>query len=350
MSLPTGVEPGMMLVLAIETEAGQPPAIVGWTQAPDSPVNNANGTRLTVYWRRATGSGDEPTVVDSGDHQSARVIVFNGVVATGDPWEVTNSATGDTTAISIPGDTTVGADRLVVAFVSHGLDKLTEHFATWANADLTNVTEQFDNSTDVSGGGGIACATGERAVAGAFGATTAVGAADAPWAGWVGALIYGAPIGSGPVTPPAVDTPATPPTELAGFGTYQYDTPEDLLADRDPINGYLVWQYMDQGAEDRNKKIDAVRITAKGKDVNVQIHAASPGDEIDRDDIEDGVNARISVDFADSTEVTRYERKKIKSKNLSIWTVRYSTIWDGTGIRDRLDELIISGDVHGTKK
>jgi len=142
----------------------------------------------------------------------------------------------------------------------------------------------------------------------------------------------------------------TPPTDTFGVDTWEFDTPEPILADRDPINAWIAWQFMDQGAENRNKKIDAIRITAKGKSISVQIHAASPGQEISRDDLEAGINARATVAFDDSTEVTRYEQEPVKIKNLSIWTARYETTWDGVGERDRLDELIIIGDTHGTAK
>lgn len=141
-----------------------------------------------------------------------------------------------------------------------------------------------------------------------------------------------------------------PPTDTFGIDTWEFDTPEPLEIDRDPIDYYIAWQMMDDGAENRNKKIDAIRITGKGKSLVVQIHAASPGGVINKADLESGSNARAAVLFDDSTAVTRYERKKRKIKNLSIWTARYSGTWDGTGIRDRLDELVIEGSLAGTKK
>src|SRR4051812_16762234 len=72
------------------------------------------------------------------------------------------------------------------------------------------------------------------------------------------------------------------PTEAFTIDTWEFDSPEPLEIDRDPITAYLVWQYMDQGMENRNKMVNAIRVTAKGKGISVQIHAASPGDEIDK--------------------------------------------------------------------
>ncbi len=107
---------------------------------------------------------------------------------------------------------------------------------------------------------------------------------------------------------------------------------------------------MDNGAESTNKLVSGIRLTGKLTNSKVSIHAASPGDEIDKVDIEDGTDYRARVSFADSNIPTRYERKKVKVKNLSIWTARFSGRWDGIGERDRLDELIIEGSSHGVTK
>lgn len=146
------------------------------------------------------------------------------------------------------------------------------------------------------------------------------------------------------------DIPEVEPDAEFGIDTWQFDTPEPVVADRDPITGYLVWQFMDNGAENVPKKISAIRATAKGSDISVQIHAARPGGVIDKENIETGTLARYEATFADSSEVTRYARKKVNIRQLSIWAARYETTWDGVGDRDRLDELIIEGDTHGTKK
>jgi hypothetical protein len=350
-ALPSGVSAGMLLFLEIETAAAEPPPVSGWTALPDSPVNNSNGTRLTVFRRYATGSGDAPTVSDSGDHQSARVIAVNGVHASA-PIDVTASATGDTTAVSISGDTTTGADELILIFASHDKDKLSAHFSGWANADLANLTEHFDNSHDAGNGGGIAFLTGEKAAAGAFGATTSTGAEDAAWAALVVAVIPGAAVEPSTDPPPDPEDPVTPPTETdTFFNTYEFDSQEDDPADREPIAYYLAWQMMDNSAEAMSKLIDKIRVTAKGKSLRVQIHAASPNGEIDRDGVDDGTGAIGEATFEDSQAITRYAEEKVKFKNLSIWTARYSGIDDGQDdIRDRLDELIIRGRPHGTAK
>jgi hypothetical protein len=359
-ALPAGVLVGMLLLLEVETSANETVAVSGWTQVPDSPVNNANGTRLAVFYRYATGSGDDPTVPDSGDHQSARVIVLNGTHATV-PIDVSASSTGDTAAVSISGDTTTGVDRLVLIFASQAINQ-PDYFAGWANADLTSVTEQFDVAHGAGNSGGIALVSGSKAVAGAFGATTATGTEDTAWSGLVLAIVPGTPIvdaggGSSEESSEEGSSEEDPVFGDVGFDTWQFDTPEPLKADRDPIDYFLAYQMMDNGSENRDKKIDTIRITGKGKSIAVQIHAASPGDALSRQNIEDGVSPRHTTTFADSTEVTRYKEKKVKIKNLSIWTARYSGTDDGQDedangelVRDRLDELVILGDTHGTRR
>ena len=356
--LPAGCLPGMVALMPVESFAGEAVAVPGWTAVADSPVNNANGTRLSVFWRRLTGTGDAPTVSDSGDHQSARIIVYNGVIDTGTPVEATNFGTGEGSPVTIPGDTTTDVDRKIVGFVSHDRDTLTELFAGFANGDLTDVTEEFDNSIDVGNGGGIACFSGTKAAAGAFGDTTAtIADEDAAWAGLVFALIPGDLVeesseesSSSEEDESSEEDNEVPYSPDFGIDTFQWDTPEDDPEDRDPIDCYVAFQFMDNGGESRNKLISAVRLTGKMKDPEVQIHAASPGEEIDIEDVEAGTNARATIQFPDSSQVTRYERKKVMVKNNSIWTARVGWTWDGTGDPDRLDELVIEGRAHGTEK
>src|SRR5437667_242145 len=115
-------------------------------------------------------------VNDSGDHQIAQILTFRGVVATGNPWDVTagDVTPSTTTAVSIPGATTTVHDTLVVAIVSNGSDiNAAQIPGSFTNSDLSSVTKQQDNQTTASGGGGFTVATGSKALAGAYGPTSA---------------------------------------------------------------------------------------------------------------------------------------------------------------------------------
>lgn len=358
--LPAAYEVDDILVLVIATAYGEGISAVGWQHAPDSPAQSAaGGARVNVLWRRATGS-ESAITTDSGDHQVARIVAFGSVINAGNPWDVTNQGyTGATTAITIPGDTSTQPDGLAVIATAVAQDLDQEGFISgWTNTDLANIEEIFDSVKDVGSGGGIALVTGEKAAAGSIGNTTATQQAAGHYVGWFGVLIAGTDSavgeGSASAEAPPSEEPEVPPDEYVAnrfaISTWQFDTPEPDPADRDPISYYLAYQLMDQGSENRDKVISAVRVTAKATDAEVTIHAASPGDEIDKTDIEDGVNYRARATFADSNEVTRYERVKLRVRNLSIWTIRYAGIWDGLGSRDRLDELVVEGRGHGVQK
>src|SRR5438552_8480929 len=151
-----------------------------WTTVTNSPQGTgttSTGTKLTVFWSRATSTSMGAVGVnDSGDHQIAQIITFRGVVATGHPWDVTagDVTPSTTTAVSIPGATTTVQDTLVVAIVSNGSDiNAAQIPGSFTNSDLSSVTKQQDNQTTASGGGGFTVATGSKALAGAYGPTSA---------------------------------------------------------------------------------------------------------------------------------------------------------------------------------
>jgi len=167
-------------LLIVETAGGQPATLSnaqGFTSLTGSPQGdnvNISGTVLTVWWKRATGSTElAPTVADSGDHQIAQILTFRNVATTGNPWDITaggaTSGTGST-AVTIPGATTTGPNELIVAIVATSDDTTA---ASWANTDLTSVTERSDVNTTAGNDGGFAVATDVKLTAGPYGATTA---------------------------------------------------------------------------------------------------------------------------------------------------------------------------------
>lgn len=156
-------------------------ATPGWVAVTDSPVHSSTdanaGTILSCYWKRAAdGAETEPTFTGfDANHCFGAAIVIRGCVASGNPWDVTASslASSGTTVVSIPGDTTTVNDCLIVLLCTHAGDISTAAFSGETNADLANLTERFDASDASGNGGGIGIWTGEKATAGAFGATAA---------------------------------------------------------------------------------------------------------------------------------------------------------------------------------
>jgi hypothetical protein len=135
-------------------------------------------TRLSVFWSRATGATmGTPVVADLGNHQIATICVFRGCITTGNPWDITagdTDAVGGSSAVTWPGDTTTVADCLIVHGLASGTDANGARVSGYANPDLANITERFDDGSQTPGhGGAIAVVTGEKAAAGTFSSTTA---------------------------------------------------------------------------------------------------------------------------------------------------------------------------------
>jgi MSHA biogenesis protein MshQ len=185
-ALPAGIAVDDILLLFLET-SNQAITIANqnggtWTAVANSPqstgtATNADATRLTVFWSRHNGTQTAPVTSDSGNHQLGRMIAVRGVDTTGNPWDITaggvEAGNGDTSG-SIPGATTTVANALVVAAIATSLPDAngTTVFSAWANAGLTGVNERTDDSTSAGDGGALGIATGVRATAGAYGATT----------------------------------------------------------------------------------------------------------------------------------------------------------------------------------
>ena len=183
-ALPSGLATGDILLLFVET-ANQTVSVSAsnggvWTQVTGSPQGTgtaagSTATRLTAFWSRYNGTQGAPTLSDSGNHQSARMIAIRGAAASGNPWDVTAGGvetTSDTSA-SIPGATTTVANTLVVIAVAGSLPdgNGTSNFSGWSNANLTGLTERTDNTTNAGNGGALGIATGGKTTAGAYGNT-----------------------------------------------------------------------------------------------------------------------------------------------------------------------------------
>ncbi len=206
-AMPAGTVANDILVMFLENQdATGIGSVTGFSPILAQYVNTGTATRLTALWKRAVGGDTSVSVPDPGDHVSARVVGVRGCVTSGNPWNVTSNASDLTanTSVSIPGATTTAADCLVLAAFSTGTDvaaNSTTHVSGWANASLANVTEQVDNWYTTGLGGGIGVASGEKAAAGAYGATTATIAA-ADFKAMMTIALQGAGAAAAAVTPP----------------------------------------------------------------------------------------------------------------------------------------------------
>ena len=182
--VPTATLPGthatndiLVLVVQQSNEADYA-APTGYTRlGPQNGIGTAaqaGATKLSIFWKRDGGSESAPTLTDSGDHTYGVMFAVRGCPTTGDPfrmigqsWKFTASTTGTADAGTVRVD---GA--LIVNIFAHALDQAGAAGSSPTNASLTNVTEQFDDSTTDGTGGGIYIMSGTLTVAGEVAAST----------------------------------------------------------------------------------------------------------------------------------------------------------------------------------
>ncbi|MBI2449904.1 MAG: hypothetical protein HYV47_00005, partial [Candidatus Nealsonbacteria bacterium] len=178
LALPASIAANDILLMFLET-AAQSITVANqnggtWAEVTNSPQTAGSTTRLTVFWSRYNGTQGNPVTSDSGDHQVGAICAYNGVVASGNPWDIT-SGDVDTTSDnsgSIPGATTSGPDRLVV-IVGAADDDADTPITAVSNSDLANISASRVNAeTNQGNDGGLTVFDGEKAAAGSYGATT----------------------------------------------------------------------------------------------------------------------------------------------------------------------------------
>ena len=167
-------------LLFIESCGGEaattPAPFAAVTNSPQFTGAGTLGTRITVYWARATSTAmAAPTVADPGDHVYAQIITYRGVINTGNPWDITGGGvkTPATGSVTVAGVTTSASNRLIVQAVSRDNDSAAAAFSAETNPNLTNITERSDAGTTSGNGGGFAVWDGVFETGGATGNTTA---------------------------------------------------------------------------------------------------------------------------------------------------------------------------------
>jgi hypothetical protein len=176
--LPAGWAKNDILLIFVESDVADPaPAVPsGYAHVTGSSVSTT-GTRLTVFWKRATAVEAAPVLLDVGNHLLARMIAVRGCRTTDNPWEITTTsveAVSDTSG-SASGPTTTQANTFIVIAATSDFDPGaddTAGYSAFTNAALGSLTEQIDNRAAVGNGGTLGVATGTKATAGAVGATT----------------------------------------------------------------------------------------------------------------------------------------------------------------------------------
>lgn len=167
-----GTTSGNLLLLFVETTTGESvPTPSGYTVVSGTPVE-ANGSRLTLYYKFGTGGTEAFTLGDAGDHHSATLAELSNVNGT-TPFHVNANGSFTTTSVSWPAVTTTLNNCMILNVAARTADLTTFPIGTYANSNLSSLTSRIASGTSQGNGGGIGCASGILATAGNSGATTA---------------------------------------------------------------------------------------------------------------------------------------------------------------------------------
>ncbi|HWA36919.1 MAG TPA: DUF6701 domain-containing protein [Burkholderiales bacterium] len=172
---------GDIALLFVETRGNQAANLTtaaGFASLGQSNTGGTGGTRLTVFWARATSSAmASPTVGDAGDHVHAQILTYRGVISAGNPWGTDTSIIGTkgtaSTTVTVTGITTDVPEALVVQAVSRSNDSAAAAFSNVVNGNLSGIGIRVDGGTTAGNGGGFAVWDGVKTTAGASGDTTA---------------------------------------------------------------------------------------------------------------------------------------------------------------------------------
>lgn len=180
-SWPSGHVANDIGLMVIETDGAgttlTPPS--GWAAVTGSPVvdvASSAGSKLQVWWRRATSSSEGGVAIaDSGDHQTARIYVFRGCRVTGNPW--TAVATGTkavaSTTATVPAVTPTDTwDRIVLIVSRPDDDSSITHFSNITNANLEQLVIHAEAGSINGNGGGFVVGSGLMRDAVSTGTTT----------------------------------------------------------------------------------------------------------------------------------------------------------------------------------
>jgi hypothetical protein len=167
-----------ILLLILQTSNEGNPTVTNYKQlGPKNGIGvsaSAGSTKLMIFWKRDGGSESAPTVADLGDHTYGVMLAVRGCPTTGDPFHFLGNAwkfTASTTGTSAKGRTVID-NCLVMSIFAHGVNNAGAQASAHTNADLSNITEQFDDGTTDGTGGGLVVVTGTKATAGNIVAST----------------------------------------------------------------------------------------------------------------------------------------------------------------------------------
>jgi hypothetical protein len=149
----------------------------GFTLISNTTIGSSTaGTRLSVFWARASSASMASPILSTGtDFKYAVISTFRGVRLSGNPYSdfaASNKGTASTTSTFATINTTF-AYTMVVQAITTDVSSTSAFVTGYSNGTLGTITERFDASVTTGSGGGISFGTSELATSGATGVTTA---------------------------------------------------------------------------------------------------------------------------------------------------------------------------------
>lgn len=113
---------------------------------------------------------------------------------------------------------------------------------------------------------------------------------------------------------------------------------------------FLALQPSDSAIEGRDKVVKAVRVTGKVTNAFARVYAYGPVEDIDVDAVEAGTGAKTTVLLEDCPMVRQSKRHPVNVPNAMMHLIRVEGRWDGSGERDRIDEIFYEVSQQGIRR
>lgn len=150
----------------------------GWTAQGTGTAASTTATRLTAFYRSASGvtRGGTVSVADPGDHQVGQTYAI--AMPSGGSTPALDAFAGDVlasanSAVTIPAVTTGAANALILAAVAVATDAFTAPTQSATNATLSDERFVGFAASTAGNGGGFSVFSGTKATAGSAGTFTA---------------------------------------------------------------------------------------------------------------------------------------------------------------------------------
>ena len=143
-------------------------------------------------------------------------------------------------------------------------------------------------------------------------------------------------VGRGPEVVPPADSPSS---------TFVFD---EGLGE----SWYIVPQLTDSGIEERDKVVKSVSVRGKVTNASFGVFGQGATNDVDVAAIEAGnINSLTGVRaLPNTTLVQQSKRYPVNAHNITNHTVRVQGRWDGTGMRDRIDEIVYEVAIQGARR